>query len=64
VNGFALELKLHAIVFPACQLVDHGFSFAFSFVFAFFRGRPPSLPFSRELAAFRFDLASPRQAGQ
>jgi len=28
------------------------------------RGRPPSLPFSRDDAALRFDLTDPRQAGQ
>ena len=29
-----------------------------------FRGLPPSLPFARDDAAFRFDLTEPRHAGQ
>ena len=28
------------------------------------RGRPPSMPFRRDEAAFRFDLTEPRHAGQ
>jgi hypothetical protein len=29
-----------------------------------FRGLPPSLPFARDDAAFRFDFTEPRHAGQ
>jgi hypothetical protein len=29
-----------------------------------FGGRPPSRPFARDEAAFRFDLTEPRHAGQ
>ena len=29
-----------------------------------FRGLPPSIPFLRDDAAFRFDLTEPRHAGQ
>jgi hypothetical protein len=41
-------------------LVGHCFSFGRVFFF----GRPPNLPFSRDVAALRFERAAPRQAGQ
>src|SRR5207244_10767437 len=47
---------------PLAALVDHRFA---PFLPGFrFRGRPPSLPFSLELWALRFERTAPRQAGQ
>jgi len=61
--GFAdcLGLPNEFVPVNTPALVDH-FTPPFFLPLPF--GRPPSLPFSRDDAAFRFDFTSPRQAGQ
>ncbi|PYV38642.1 MAG: hypothetical protein DMG09_11345 [Acidobacteria bacterium] len=56
----AVHCVVHVV--PLAALVDHRLA---PFLPGFrFRGRPPSLPFSLELWALRFERTAPRQAGQ
>src|SRR5207249_3587508 len=62
-RGFANRLTVPHELVPVdfSALIDHRY---FSFRAALLRGRPPFLPFSRDDAAFRFEVTAPRHAGQ